>query len=193
MAKRRPRRLSCRAVSFISQRNRNTVKKRDLLIGIFVLALAGGLAALWLAPEGGRSAPQVEMETLDGSTLHLADLTGQPVLLTFWATTCPACVQEIPHLNQLKAEYGERGLEIIGVAMHYDPPEQVAEMVRRRDVGYTIALDRDAQVASAFGNVELTPTTFLISPRGRITYQKMGDLDWERVEGQLDAWLPAQG
>ncbi|AHK78409.1 redoxin [Ectothiorhodospira haloalkaliphila] len=168
------------------------MKKRDVFIGIFVLALTGALLALWLAPEGGRTAPQVEMETLDGSTLHLADLQGQPVLLTFWATTCPSCVEEIPHFNQLKAEYGERGLQVIGVAMHYDPPAQVAEMVRRRNVNYTVALDRDDQVAPAFGNVQLTPTTFLISPRGRIAYQKMGDLDWERVEKHLDRWLPAR-
>lgn len=165
------------------------MKMRDLLIGAFVMVLLGGLLALWLAPEGLRPMPRVVVPTLDQSRVDLASLEGRPVLITFWATTCVSCVQEIPHLRELHDRYHERGLKVIGVAMAYDPPEQVAEMARRRGINYTVGLDATGEVAAAFGDVRLTPTSFLIAPNGRIVYQKVGEMDWQQVERHLSRWL----
>ncbi|SEQ41646.1 Peroxiredoxin [Ectothiorhodospira magna] len=165
------------------------MKTRDLLIGAFVVVLLGGLLALWLAPEGLRPMPRVTVTTLDQSRLDLASLEGRPVLVTFWATTCISCIQEIPHLRELHDRYHEQGLKVIGVAMAHDPPEQVAEMARRREINYTVGLDTTGEVAAAFGDVRLTPTSFLIAPNGRIVYQKIGEMDWHTVERHLSRWL----
>nr|WP_207146500.1 TlpA disulfide reductase family protein [Ectothiorhodospira mobilis] len=148
-----------------------------------------GATLLWLAPGGGRAVPAVTLPTLEGGTLDLEGHQGRPLVVTFWASDCSGCLEEIPHLNALQREYGQRGLEVIGIAMHYDPPAEVARTAERRGIGYTVALDRRGEAAEAFGNVQLTPTTFLISPGGRIVYQKMGPPDWERVQGRLEDWL----
>jgi peroxiredoxin len=168
------------------------MKTKDLTIAIFAVALVAVMAYVWLAPAGMNRAPDVRMTTLDGRTLQLSELSGQPVLVTFWATTCPSCVHEIPYLNALHEELGPRGLEVIGIAMDYDPPAQVTEMVRTRDIRYTIALDSTGEAAKAFGDVRLTPTSFLIAPDGRIVHQKIGDLDMPWVRGRIEGMLASR-
>lgn len=166
------------------------MKLKQAAIAGFVLAFAGLLGYLWFTPGGGAlQAPSVAFADLDGQRLTLDELRGRPVLVTFWATTCPSCVKEIPHLIDLHRELAPRGLTVIGVAMAYDPPPQVRELVERREIPYTIALDRDGSAAKAFGDVSLTPTTFLIDPQGRIVQRTLGEVDMEvlkrRIEGML--------
>ena len=165
------------------------MKTRDILAIAIVAILVGGGIYLWLAPEGLRPAPDVSLQTLNGETVSMQDLRGQPVLLTFWATTCPSCIREMPHLVELHERYNARGLEVIGIAMSYDRPDHVKEVVETRALPYIIALDVDSEAARAFGQVRLTPTSFLISPEGRIVYQKLGDIDWDLVERNLERWL----
>ena len=83
----------------------------------------------------------------------------------------------MPHLIELYRELHPQGLEIIGVAMSYDPPEQVRAMVAKRQVPYPIVLDTQARIAREFDNVRLTPTSVLISPEGRIVQYRLGLLD----------------
>lgn len=169
------------------------MKRKDILAGAIAAVLLGALAFVWFAPgAGAQRAPDVEMVTLDGEELRLSELRGRPVLLTFWATTCPGCLAEMPHLIELHHELAAQGLAIIGVAMSYDPPEQVANLVERRQVPYHIALDSDGEVAKAFGDVRLTPTTFLISPEGRIVRQKIGEMDMHEVRPRIEQWLAAR-
>lgn len=165
------------------------MKTRDILAMAIVAILIGGGLYLWLSPEGLRAAPQVSLKTLDGETVSIEGLHGRPVLLTFWATTCVSCIREMPHLVELHERYNSRGLEVIGVAMSYDRPDHVMDVVRTRGLPYTIALDTDDSAARAFGDIRLTPTSFLISPEGRIVYQKLGDIDWNLVERNLERWL----
>lgn len=165
------------------------MKPKDIAIALAALALVGALAFLWLSPSGTRQAPDVAVQTLDGGELALADLRGRPVLVTFWATTCTTCVAEIPHLAELHRDLGPKGLSIVAIAMPYDPPPQVKQMVSERDMPYTVALDRDGAATAAFGDVELTPTHFLIAPDGRIVQHKLGQLDMERLRGRLRGML----
>lgn len=152
-------------------------KIKDLIIAACGFTLLAVLAYVWLSPGGLKPAPDIALTTLEGRTLHLAELRGHPLLVTFWATTCPGCMKEMPHLITLHKELAPRGLEIIGVAMHYDPINDVRALVERRQVPYLIAHDTQAQAAHAFGDVRLTPTTFLIAPDGRILQQTIGELD----------------
>ena len=114
---------------------------------------------------------------------------GRPVLVTFWATTCASCVKEIPHLAELYREFSPRGLEMIAIAMAYDPPNHVLAMRDARAIPYPIALDIEGTAARAFGNVRLTPTSFLIGPDGRIVQHNTGELDLADVHGQIRSLL----
>lgn len=169
------------------------MKFKDILVGVAALAVVALLAAVWLMPAGVSKAPEVQFSTIEGEKLTLADLRGRPVLVNFWATTCPGCIKEMPHLAELYEKLNPQGLELIGVAMHYDPPNQVLAMAERRQLPYPIALDTDASIAGAFGDVELTPTTFLVAPDGRIVFHKLGELDMPKLEQTIRGLLQQQG
>ena len=169
------------------------MKAKDIGISAIALVLIALLAYIWLSPAGLQPAPDISLKTIEGKTIHLSELHGRPVLVNFWATTCPGCVKEMPHLVDLYNKYSPQGLEVIGVAMYYDPPNQVVSLSKARNIPYTIVLDVDGEAARAFDNVRLTPTSFLISPDGKIVQQKIGDLDIPQVEKLIETMLPAQG
>lgn len=165
------------------------MKTKDIVIGVAAIGLIGLLAFIWLAPGGHKPAPEVNVTTLDGGQLALSELRGEPVLVTFWATDCPGCVREIPHLIELHRDYAPQGLTILAIAMAYDPPSHVKAMREARNLPYTVALDLKGEAARAFGNVNVTPTSFLIDPQGRIVRHKLGEMDMTKVRAQIETML----
>jgi peroxiredoxin len=111
------------------------------------------------------------------------------VLVDFWATTCPGCVREMPGLMALHREFAPRGFTVIGIAMDYDPPDQVRRMAADRGIPYPVVLDTGGAAARAFGGVMLTPTHFLVAPDGRIAMQVIGEIDFAAVRARLRDWL----
>ena len=161
------------------------MKLKGTLIALFAVALPGALGYLWFAPGGLKTIPDISLMTIDGEQLQLANLQGRPLLVTFWATTCTVCIREMPHLIELYEELSPRGLEIIGIAMDYDPPNRVLAMRNARNIPYPVALDIHAEAARAFGNVRLTPTSFLIAPDGRIVYRKLGEMNMAKLRQDI--------
>lgn len=90
----------------------------------------------------------------------------------------------MPHLVDLHNRFSDQ-IDITGVAMFYDNIEHVKEMVKRRKLNYQIVTDRSGKIAEAFGGIRLTPTSFLISAEGQIIYQKIGDIDFQKLEASL--------
>ncbi|MEO5703335.1 MAG: TlpA disulfide reductase family protein [Gammaproteobacteria bacterium] len=165
------------------------MKFRDQLITLFALILVAVLGWTWLAPTGLQKAPDVQFSTLDGRSIKLTELRGRPVLITFWATTCTSCMKEMPHLISLYRELAPRGLEIIGVAMGYDPINDVIALSKNRQIPYPIAHDTHNKAALAFGDVRLTPTNILIAPDGRIVQQNIGETDMMQMRTKILAML----
>ena len=164
-------------------------KATDYLLFGFTVLLLGGLLWVWFSPSGLTNAPDISFPTLDGREISLAELRGRPVIITFWATTCPGCRKEMPHLIELYNELSPKGLEIIGVAMPYDPPNQVLEVYNREKIPYPIALDIDGKATRAFGDIMLTPTSFVIDPDGKIVRHKIGEMDIPGVKRQITELL----
>lgn len=165
------------------------MKLKATLITLLAATLLGTLAWLWLAPAGLKVSPDITLLTIDGEELSLASLRGNPLLLTFWATTCPGCIKEMPHLIKLYDELSPQGLEIIGIAMSYDKPSHVLSMRKARNIPYPVALDINGAAARAFGNVRLTPTSFLIAPDGHIVSRKTGEMDMPKLRTNILALL----
>ncbi len=164
-----------------SDGERRKRRRPTLLTLLLLVALAGAAITVLLPSTGPRQAPDVAFSLLDGRTLPLAELRGRPVLVSFWATTCRTCVEEMPDLVALYQALRARGFELIAVAMPYDPPSQVQEFARARELPFPIALDVQGQVTAAFADVHATPTAFLIDPAGDIVYRHTGRLDTDRV------------
>lgn len=169
------------------------MKTKDIGISLVALALIAVLGYFWLSPAGLQAAPNISLKTITGKTVTLSELRGKPVLVNFWATTCPGCIKEMPHLVDLYNKYSGQGLQVIGVAMSYDPPSQVLNLSQARKIPYTIALDLDGSAARAFDNVMLTPTSFIINPDGKIVQQKIGELDFPKVEKLIESMLRPKG
>jgi peroxiredoxin len=158
---------------------------RKFALLLLTALLASGLLYGW--PDG--KAPAEPFVLIDGRRLEAADLRGGPVLLNFWATSCPTCLQEIPELVSLHREYAARGLTVIGVAMPYDPPPLVVDFARSRQLPYAVALDLEARLVRAYGDVRVTPTHILIGPDGRILQRHIGRLDLAATRRHIEQLL----
>jgi len=90
-------------------------------------------------------------------------------------------------------KFKQRGFETVAVAMSYDPPTYVARFAQSRALPFGVAIDNTGQVAKAFGDVQLTPTTFLIDKQGRIVKRYVGAPDFNALHGLIDELLAEQG
>jgi peroxiredoxin len=156
---------------------------------------AATAAAGWLA--FGRSAahapaPQVSYVLLDGQQLSTDQLKGQVVLVNFWATSCTACVAEMPELMATYEKYKDRGYQTVAVAMAYDPPAYVADFAQTRKLPFGVAIDNTGHIARGFGDVKLTPTSFLINRRGEIVKRYVGTPDFAALHALVEQLLAEQ-
>ena len=144
------------------------------------LALAAAIGG-WLVLGGGQAltpAPSVHYTLLDGKQLNSAQLKGQVVLVNFWATSCSTCVAEMPQVMATFEKYKSRGYQTVAVAMSYDPPAYVASFAETRKLPFGVAIDNTGEIARSFGQVQLTPTSFLINKRGEIVKRYVGAPDF---------------
>jgi peroxiredoxin len=154
-------------------------------------ALAAAGAAGWLAwgGHGGAAAPQVQYTLLDGRQIDTASLKGQVVLVNFWATTCTTCVAEMPQIVATYEKYRGRGYQTVAVAMQYDPPAYVASFAENRKLPFGVAIDNTGAIARGFGQVQLTPTSFLINKRGQIVKRFVGAPDFAALHTLVEELL----
>lgn len=132
------------------------------------------LGASLLSACGNDAAPPSTFVLLDGSSQTTADLKGKVTLVNFWATSCTTCVAEMPMLVSTYNKYQAKGYRTVAVAMEYDPPAYVLNFVKTRQLPFEVALDNTGQVARDWGNITITPTTFLLNRRGEIVKQYVG-------------------
>lgn len=158
-------------------------------------SLTAALAAALLGLSGcaaGDDAPASKFVLLDGSTTTTADLKGKVTLVNFWATTCVTCVKEMPSLVSTHQKYRDKGYETIAVAMSYDQPAWVVNYAQSRQLPFKVALDNTGELAKNWGDVKLTPTTYLVDKQGRIVKRFVGEPDFAALH-QLIEELLAKG
>ena len=149
------------------------------------LGLAAGIAGC-----GRRDpAPQFTYTLLDGTRGSSDQLRGKVLLVNFWATSCVTCVKEMPEIVATHSKYHARGYETLAVAMSYDPPAYVANFAQSRQLPFGVVIDNTGAIAKAFGDVRLTPTTFLIDKRGAIVKRYVGEPDFAALHGLVDRLL----
>lgn len=163
---------------------------KKLLPILIVVVLAAG-ALVWQFGGQDKGAPDVTYHTLDGRQVSSQDLRGKVVLVKFWATSCVTCVQQMPGTTEVFEKLGPRGYEVIAVAMDYDPIEYVRNFTERRKLPFMVAHDASGEIAHAFGDVQLTPTAFLIDKRGRIVKRYLGNYDKDAFVRTVEQALAA--
>ncbi len=159
------------------------------LIAAVILILLGSWATLI---HNRSNAPEVTFTTIEGKKISMADLKGKVVLVNFWATDCLACVTEMPALVATYQQYQQKGFEIIAVAMPYDPPAQVLNYATQKKLPFPVMHDGLAEITEKFGNVDLTPTTFIFDKQGKQLQRTIGALDFVKLNQLLTAELTAK-
>jgi peroxiredoxin len=158
---------------------------------VALIAVGAGLAG-WRALGAREAAPAVSYTLLDGGKQSIEALRGKVLLVNFWATSCTTCVAEMPHIVETYNKFKGRGYETVAVAMAYDTPAYVQRFVASRALPFPVSIDSNGAVARAFGDIKLTPTTFLIDKQGRIVKRYLGAPDFAALD-KLIGELLAEG
>jgi len=126
--------------------------------------------------EPGDRAPSFQLTTNLGSTVTPTSFGGDLLLVNFWATWCPPCIEEMPSLEQFHRTYGNQGVVVLGV--NVDQAEQTYQrFVERSGVTFPNVFDPEAEVGARFGTFRY-PETYLINRQGRVLEKFVGPELW---------------
>lgn len=162
----------------------SVARRRWLAGGVALTAAAGGA---WLAWEQTRSTTsndaaleafwQLQLQQPEGGVLSLASLRGQPLLVNFWATWCPPCVEELPLLNAFYREQSGKGWQVLGLAV--DQPAAVRRFLDKLPLAFPVGMAGLAgtELARSLGNPSGgLPYSVVFDRQGQVTHRKIGKL-----------------
>ena len=109
--------------------------------------------------------------------------------MNFWATSCTTCVAEMPEVIATYNKYKDRGFETLAVAMSYDPPSYVVNFAQTRQLPFKVAIDNTGAAAKAWGDIQLTPTTFVLDKQGNIVKRYVGAPNFAELHQLIDKLL----
>ena len=119
-----------------------------------------------------KNAPDFSVEDINGKTHKLSDYHGRNVVVVFWATWCPACNLEVPHLIELRKMLADDKLAILAISN--EEPEHLKNFAASKGINYTVASLGDSPLPKPFADVTSIPTTFFIDPNGKIKFAAVG-------------------
>ncbi|MGD8615130.1 MAG: TlpA disulfide reductase family protein [Gammaproteobacteria bacterium] len=138
---------------------------------------AGDLGAT-LHPVAGRpAAPDFKLPDIDGATHRLSDYRGKVVIVSFWATWCPPCREEMPSMQRAWKRLKQENTVILAVNVGEDE-DTIFTFTADYPMDFPLLMDLDSSVVQRWP-VRGLPTTFVVDPQGRIVYRAVGSRDWE--------------
>jgi thiol-disulfide isomerase/thioredoxin len=165
---------------------RATAPAMALAVTLTLALLAATAADAAPAPvklKVGDRAPQFARQDLQGKAFDLKAQRGKVVLIDFWASWCPPCIVEIPHLNQLQKKYGARGFQAVGVAMD-DSASVTRETMRKIAFDYPVVAG-DAKFGNLYGGVLGLPLQYLVGADGKILAIWSGEVAPEKLDREI--------
>ncbi|MHB0999334.1 MAG: peroxiredoxin family protein [Armatimonadota bacterium] len=156
-------------------------RRTAILTVITAILISAALTAVYAALSAGTKAPEFKLKSINGKTVTLSQLRNDPinkgakrvVLLDFWATWCPPCRNEVPHLQKLHEKYGKKGLVVVGIALDDGGASDVKPFAKENGLKYTMLVDPAGTTAKKYG-VRPIPTTFIIGKDGVIKNMHLG-------------------
>jgi len=131
----------------------------------------------------GKDVGDFVVEDIEGKTHKLSDYRGRNVIVVFWATWCPACNLEIPHLIELRKMLAEDKLAILAISN--EEPEDLKTFAESKNINYTIAT-LGSPLPEPFASVTSIPTTFFIDSEGKIRFAAVGVVSLEHAKAILN-------
>ncbi len=171
-----------------------TERRRWLMAAGAAAAAAGAGLAWWrlhpqeALPDAVQALWNQQFQTPTGETLPLATFRGKPLLLNFWATWCPPCVEELPMIEAFWREHAYQGLQVLGLAI--DQPSAVRRFLERQPLAFPVGLAGlgGTELAKSLGNeTGSLPFSVFLATDGRIFAKKLGQLAREDLVGWFSA------
>jgi peroxiredoxin len=148
------------------------------------------LSAPWLAPAPSPAAelsqvhgarpPGFSLPDLAGQQRSLGEFSGKVVLVTFWASWCSPCIEEMPSIRRLAATMADQPFTVVGVNVG-EGERRAQAAAGRLGIGFPVLLDKDSTVFNGWG-ADVLPTAYLLDRSGRIRYIARGPVDWDRAD-----------
>jgi len=170
-----------------------TTRRNWLLAGVAAVAALAGVEFATrrfftqeASPEALKQLWRTEFDTPSGEKLSFQSLQGKPLVLNFWATWCPPCVEEMPLLERFYQQNAANGWQVVGVAI--DQPSQVKRFLGQNSISYPIALGGlgGTDLLKSLGNEQAAlPFTVVLDAQGTVKMQKLGKL----TEKEINSWL----
>ncbi|MBB5349169.1 TlpA family protein disulfide reductase [Desulfoprunum benzoelyticum] len=144
------------------------------LVIIICAAVIGGSALVPAKVLASTKMPAFALEDVrDGQRIDSDSFEGKALLITFFATWCPPCLQEIPALVKLQNEFGPNGFSVVALSVDQGGRAEVAELVEQQAINYPVLM-ADAATAENFGGVYGIPVSFLVNKSGNVVKRYPG-------------------
>lgn len=131
-------------------------------------------------PQKGFRAPNFKLKTLDGKTVELAKNGGKPSFINIWASWCPPCKVEMPHIQEAYEKYGERINFLMVNLTQSDDLNQMKEYLSSEGFTFPVLLDEKGEVANRYGVLSI-PMTYAVDDQGVIVHKQMGAMSREQI------------
>jgi len=155
---------------------------KGLIIGLGLLACA-------VQARGGVDMPAFSLPTaIDGAMVASENYRGKAMLITFFATWCPPCLQEIPTLKELQAKFQQQGFSVVALAIDEGGSDVVAQLVRQAHINYPVLM-ANRSTTRDFGNVVALPTSFLVNKNGQVVKKYPGYITRGLLERDIESVL----
>jgi cytochrome c biogenesis protein CcmG, thiol:disulfide interchange protein DsbE len=167
---------------------KSDVMSKKLLVYAVPMLIVGAVAWFALRPRGerpveiGESVPDFTLPLASGSAsgpggfVRLADYRGRVLVLNFWATWCPPCVEETPSLEAFAEKAKSLGVVVLGASVDQDPAA-LAAFISKYHLTYPIARDPSRALATRYGTLQF-PETYIIDRHGRLAEKIISNMDW---------------
>ena len=168
-----------------------------IIVAISLLALLGGvLTSQWIYKTGLASDPAVKAffanswQTPDGKTVNTQDWQGKVLVVNFWASWCPPCVEEMPALDKLQQEFLQQNVLFVGIGI--DSPSNIREFLSKTPVSYPIVIGglEGSNISKQLGNSQgALPYTIIINAKGKASYSKLGKISEDDIRSAIKSAL----
>jgi peroxiredoxin len=156
----------------------------------YLLAGAAVLAAclFWVVSDAfterivdvGQKAPEFRVVTESGKTITAQSFGGKLLVLNFWATWCPPCVEETPSLNEMSRQMASQGVVVVAVSVDRNENSYKA-FLQRMKVGFETSRDPQSLISASFGTYKF-PETYVITPEGKVVEKYIANQNWTSAE-----------
>ena len=168
-----------------------------MISGISVLALlAGVFSSQWISQTGLASDPSIKAffanswQTPDGKSANSENWRQKVLIVNFWASWCPPCVEEMPTLDKIAQEYATKNVLIVGIGI--DSPSNIREFLLKTPVSYPIVIGglEGSNLAKQMGNAQgALPYTVIINSKGKAIFTKLGKISEEELRKAINSAL----